>query len=153
MTFPRLAAFGAEGPISSLGMFNGGARSPLRHVIRCDPDGPRQRRFIRTQSSFVACKRVRAWSTKRQIVRTEDLIDVRRGPRLRRQLHEARVTADVSIGPRDGSGFGLAVKLHVKSASRKQNWARSPGKRMKKSVPIRTLLAEMSTSRSRLKGA
>jgi organic hydroperoxide reductase OsmC/OhrA len=23
------------------------------------------------------------------------------------------ITADVSIGPRDGGGFGLAVKLHV----------------------------------------
>lgn len=26
---------------------------------------------------------------------------------------KAKVTADVSIGPRDGGGFGLAVKLHV----------------------------------------
>ena len=30
---------------------------------------------------------------------------------------KARVTADVSIGPRDGGGFGLAVKLHVEDQS------------------------------------
>src|ERR1700743_380596 len=30
---------------------------------------------------------------------------------------KARVTADVSIGPRDGGGFGLAVKLHVEDMS------------------------------------
>src|ERR1700684_3646510 len=29
----------------------------------------------------------------------------------------AKVTADVSIGPRDGGGFGLAVKLHVADPS------------------------------------
>src|ERR1700744_2142599 len=29
----------------------------------------------------------------------------------------ARVTADVSIGPRDGGGFGLAVKLRVEDKS------------------------------------
>lgn len=29
----------------------------------------------------------------------------------------ARITADVSIGPRDGGGFGLAVKLHVEDPS------------------------------------
>ena len=30
---------------------------------------------------------------------------------------KARITADVSIGPRDGGGFGLAVKLAVEDAS------------------------------------
>jgi osmotically inducible protein OsmC len=30
---------------------------------------------------------------------------------------KARVTAEVSIGPRDGGGFGIAVKLHVEDAS------------------------------------
>jgi lipoyl-dependent peroxiredoxin len=30
---------------------------------------------------------------------------------------KARITADVSIGPRDGGGFGLAVKLRVEFAS------------------------------------
>jgi Ohr subfamily peroxiredoxin len=30
---------------------------------------------------------------------------------------KARVTANVSIGPRDGGGFGLAVKLRVEDAS------------------------------------
>ena len=29
----------------------------------------------------------------------------------------ASITADVLIGPREGGGFGLAVKLHVKDAS------------------------------------
>jgi lipoyl-dependent peroxiredoxin len=33
----------------------------------------------------------------------------------------ARVTADVSIGPRDGGGFGLAVKLHVEDPSLPQS--------------------------------
>jgi lipoyl-dependent peroxiredoxin len=30
---------------------------------------------------------------------------------------KAKVTADVSIGPREGGGFGLAVKLHVEDTS------------------------------------
>lgn len=30
---------------------------------------------------------------------------------------KARITADVSIGPREGGGFGLAVKLRVEDAS------------------------------------
>jgi lipoyl-dependent peroxiredoxin len=30
---------------------------------------------------------------------------------------KARVTCDVSIGPREGGGFGLAVKLHVEDPS------------------------------------
>ncbi len=30
---------------------------------------------------------------------------------------KAKVTAEVSIGPREGGGFGLAVKLHVEDAS------------------------------------
>ncbi len=30
---------------------------------------------------------------------------------------KAKVTAEVSIGPREGGGFGLAVKLHVVDAS------------------------------------
>jgi len=30
---------------------------------------------------------------------------------------KARITAAVSIGPRDGGGFGLAVKLHVEDKS------------------------------------
>ena len=30
-----------------------------------------------------------------------------------RRMPEARITADVSIGPREGGGFGLAVKLRV----------------------------------------
>jgi lipoyl-dependent peroxiredoxin len=34
---------------------------------------------------------------------------------------KARVTADVSIGPRDGGGFGLAVKLHIEDPSLPQS--------------------------------
>ena len=34
---------------------------------------------------------------------------------------KARITADVGIGPRDGGGFGLAVKLHVEDASLPQS--------------------------------
>ena len=30
---------------------------------------------------------------------------------------KARITADVSIGPRDGGGFGLAVKLRVEDST------------------------------------
>src|ERR1700683_1465777 len=35
------------------------------------------------------------------------------GKQHKKDASKARVTADVSIGPRDGGGFGLAVKLHV----------------------------------------
>ncbi len=35
----------------------------------------------------------------------------------KKEATKARVTAEVSIGPRDGGGFGIAVKLHVEDAS------------------------------------
>ena len=35
------------------------------------------------------------------------------GKQHKKDASKAAVTADVSIGPRDGGGFGLAVKLHV----------------------------------------
>jgi lipoyl-dependent peroxiredoxin len=35
------------------------------------------------------------------------------GKQHKKDAGKARVTADVSIGPRDGGGFGLAVKLRV----------------------------------------
>jgi Ohr subfamily peroxiredoxin len=35
----------------------------------------------------------------------------------KKNAKNATVTCSVSIGPRDGGGFGLAVKLHVKDAS------------------------------------
>lgn len=35
----------------------------------------------------------------------------------KKNAKNATVTAAVSIGPREGGGFGLAVKLHVKDAS------------------------------------
>jgi Ohr subfamily peroxiredoxin len=35
------------------------------------------------------------------------------GKQHKKDASKASVTAEVSIGPRDGGGFGLAVKLHV----------------------------------------
>lgn len=35
----------------------------------------------------------------------------------KKDAKKAAVTCSVSIGPRDGGGFGLAVKLHVKDKS------------------------------------
>jgi Ohr subfamily peroxiredoxin len=39
------------------------------------------------------------------------------GKQHKKDASKASVTADVSIGPRDGGGFGLAVKLHVEDQS------------------------------------
>ncbi|HUZ32242.1 MAG TPA: organic hydroperoxide resistance protein [Xanthobacteraceae bacterium] len=39
------------------------------------------------------------------------------GKQHKKDASKARVSADVSIGPRDGGGFGLAVKLHVEDRS------------------------------------
>ena len=39
----------------------------------------------------------------------------------RKDASKARVTCAVSIGPRDGGGFGLAVKLHVEDRSLPQS--------------------------------
>ncbi len=39
------------------------------------------------------------------------------GKQHKKDASQARVTADVSIGPRDGGGFGLAVKLRVEDPS------------------------------------
>ena len=39
------------------------------------------------------------------------------GKQHKKDASKARVTADVSIGPRDGGGFGLAVKLRVEDPS------------------------------------
>ena len=39
------------------------------------------------------------------------------GKQHKKDATKAKVTADVSIGPREGGGFGLAVKLHVEDAS------------------------------------
>jgi len=35
----------------------------------------------------------------------------------KKDASKARITCNVSIGPRDGGGFGLAVKLHVEDRS------------------------------------
>lgn len=39
------------------------------------------------------------------------------GKQHEKDASKASVTADVSIGPRDAGGFGLAVKLHVKNST------------------------------------
>ena len=39
------------------------------------------------------------------------------GKQHKKDASKASVTADVSIGPREGGGFGLAVKLHVEDQS------------------------------------
>lgn len=39
------------------------------------------------------------------------------GHQQKKDASKARVTAEVSIGPREGGGFGLAVKLKVEDAS------------------------------------
>jgi len=43
------------------------------------------------------------------------------GKQQKKDASKARVTADVSIGPRDGGGFGLAVKLHVEDSTLPQS--------------------------------
>lgn len=43
------------------------------------------------------------------------------GKQHKKDASRARVTAEVSIGPRDGGGFGLAVKLKVEDASLPQS--------------------------------
>src|SRR5487761_1439711 len=39
------------------------------------------------------------------------------GKQQKKDASKARIPADVSIGPRDGGGFGLAVKLRVEDPS------------------------------------
>ena len=39
------------------------------------------------------------------------------GKQHKKDASKASITADVSIGPREGGGFGLAVKLHVKDST------------------------------------
>ena len=39
------------------------------------------------------------------------------GKQHKTDVSKARITADVSIGPRDGGGFGLAVKLRVEDST------------------------------------
>jgi osmotically inducible protein OsmC len=39
------------------------------------------------------------------------------GKQHKKDASKASVTADVSIGPRDAGGFGLAVKLHIKDST------------------------------------
>lgn len=56
----------------------------------------------------------------------------------KRNAKGAAVTCSVSIGPRDGGGFGLAVSCTSPTrACPKQSSRRLPARRMKKSVPTR----------------
>ena len=43
------------------------------------------------------------------------------GKQHKKDASKASITADVSIGPRDGGGFGLAVKLRVEDSSLPQS--------------------------------
>ena len=43
------------------------------------------------------------------------------GKQHKKDASKAKVTAAVSIGPREGGGFGLAVKLHVEDKSLPQS--------------------------------
>jgi lipoyl-dependent peroxiredoxin len=43
------------------------------------------------------------------------------GKQHKKDASKASITADVSIGPREGGGFGLAVKLHVVDPSLPQS--------------------------------
>jgi Ohr subfamily peroxiredoxin len=64
----------------------------------------------------------------------------------KKDASNARVTADVSIGHATAVGSVLPCDLMSWTrVSRKRNWTRSLRKRMRKSVPIRTLLAETWT--------
>ena len=72
------------------------------------------------------------------------------GKQHKKDASKARITADVSIGPRDGGGFGLAVKLRVEDRlCRKRSLRRSPRKRTRRSARIRTPRAATSMCRSR----
>ena len=72
------------------------------------------------------------------------------GRQHKKDASKARVTANVSIGPRDGDGFGLAVKLLVEDSSLPQaELAALAKERTRRFVPIRTRRATMSMYRSR----
>jgi len=43
------------------------------------------------------------------------------GKQHKKDASKARITADVSIGPRDGGGFGLAVKLRIEDPTLPQS--------------------------------
>jgi Ohr subfamily peroxiredoxin len=62
----------------------------------------------------------------------------------------ARITCAVSIGPRDGGGFGLAVQIRVEDQSVPQaEWRPSRKKPMRRSAPTRTPQATTSALHSR----
>jgi osmotically inducible protein OsmC len=72
------------------------------------------------------------------------------GKQHNKDASKARVTADVSIGPRDGGGFGLAVKLRVEDPSLPQAELAALAKEAhEKSARTRMPPATMSTCSSR----
>ena len=74
------------------------------------------------------------------------------GKQHKKDASKASVTADVSIGPRDAGGFGLAVKLHIKiRLYHKWSWRRLPTKPTRRSAPIRMPRAATSTCNLRSK--
>ena len=67
----------------------------------------------------------------------------------KKDASKATVKCAVSIGPREKGGFGLAVVLDVTDTSLpRQSFSRSRKRRTRRSAPIATRRAEMSTSRS-----
>ena len=69
--------------------------------------------------------------------------------RHKKDASKATVKCAVSIGPREKGGFGLAVVLDVTDASLpRPSFSRWPKRRTRRSAPIATPHAAMSTSRS-----
>jgi Ohr subfamily peroxiredoxin len=65
------------------------------------------------------------------------------GKQHKKDATKARITADVSIGPRDGGGFGLAVKLRVEDSTLPQAELAALAKEAHEKIcPYRTPRAE-----------
>jgi len=72
------------------------------------------------------------------------------GKQQKRDAAKARITCAVTIGPREGGGFGISVKMRVEDESIAQaSSPRSCGKPTRRSVLIRMPRAAMSRSRSK----
>jgi len=72
------------------------------------------------------------------------------GKQHKKDASGARITADVSIGPREGGGFGLALSCGSKiRLCRRQNSPRSPRRRTRKYAHILTPPAATSMCSSR----
>ena len=71
------------------------------------------------------------------------------GKQAKKDASKAKITAAVSIGPRDGGGFGLAVKMRVEDKSLKQvELVNLVKEAHEKICPTLTPRATMSTSSS-----